>query len=86
MQAIVMTETGAPAVLVAHDVDEPRPGDGQVAIRAEAIPVLYPETMVRAGAFPIPVPLPAVFGFQAAGTVVELGAGVDPALLGARVV
>lgn len=86
MQAIVMTETGAPEVLVRHDVDEPRPDDGQVVIRAEAIPVLYPETMVRAGAFPFPAPLPAVFGFQAAGTIVELGAGADPALLGARVV
>ncbi|MGS2805130.1 quinone oxidoreductase family protein [Nocardia sp. MW-W600-9] len=86
MQAIVMTETGAPEVLVPRAVDAPRPGDGQVLVRAEAIPVLYPETKVRAGAFPFPAPLPAVFGFQAAGTVTELGAGVDPALLGARVV
>ncbi|MFD5178832.1 zinc-binding alcohol dehydrogenase family protein [Nocardia sp. NPDC058379] len=86
MQAIVMTETGAPEVLVPRAVDAPRPGDGQVLVRAEAIPVLYPETKVRAGEFPVPVALPAVFGFQAAGTVTELGTGVDPALLGARVV
>ncbi|MFD3706773.1 zinc-binding alcohol dehydrogenase family protein [Nocardia sp. NPDC058658] len=86
MQAIVMTETGAPDVLVAREVDEPRPGDGQVLVRAEAVPVLYPETKVRAGTFPFPAPLPAVFGFQAAGTVVEVGAGVDAGLLGTRVV
>lgn len=86
MQAIVMTETGAPEVLVPRDVPAPRPGDGQVLVRTEAIPVLYPETLIRSGAFPFPAPLPAVFGFQAAGTIVELGAGADPALLGARVV
>ncbi|MEV6363984.1 quinone oxidoreductase family protein [Nocardia asteroides] len=86
MQAIVMTETGTPEVLVPRDVPAPRPGAGQVLIRAEAIPVLYPETLMRSGAFPFPAPLPAVFGFQAAGTIVELGAGADSALLGARVV
>ncbi|WP_040799060.1 quinone oxidoreductase family protein [Nocardia higoensis] len=86
MRAIVMTETGAPEVLVPREVGAPHPGDGQVLVRAEAVPVLYPETKVRAGAFPFPAPLPEVFGFQAAGTVVDLGAGVDPTLLGARVV
>ena len=86
MQAIVMTETGAPEVLVAREVGEPRPGEGQVVVRTEVVPVLYPETKVRAGAFPFPAPLPEIFGFQAAGTVVDLGAGVDRGLLGARVV
>ncbi|MFI5498639.1 zinc-binding alcohol dehydrogenase family protein [Nocardia asteroides] len=86
MQAIVMTETGTPEVLVPRDVPAARPGAGQVLVRAEAIPVLYPETLMRSGAFPFPAPLPAVFGFQAAGTIVELGAGADSALLGARVV
>ncbi|MGW6697354.1 quinone oxidoreductase family protein [Nocardia sp. NPDC055049] len=86
MQAIVMTQTGAPDVLVAREIGEPRPGEGQVVLRAEVVPVLYPETKVRAGAFPFPAPLPEVFGFQAAGTVIDIGAGVDRALLGARVV
>ncbi|TCJ95126.1 quinone oxidoreductase family protein [Nocardia alba] len=86
MQAIVMTETGAPDVLVPREIGAPHPADGQVVLRAEAVPVLYPETKVRAGAFPFPAPLPEVFGFQAAGTVTDIGAGVDRALLGARVV
>ncbi|UGT56507.1 quinone oxidoreductase family protein [Nocardia asteroides] len=86
MRAIVMTATGAPEVLTPRDIDDPAPAPGQVLVRTSAVPVLYPETKVRAGAFPFPAALPAVFGFQAAGTVVDLGAGVDPALLGARVV
>ncbi|WKG07420.1 zinc-binding dehydrogenase [Nocardia sp. PE-7] len=81
-----MEDGALPEVLVAREVGEPRPGDGQVVVRTEAVPVLYPETKVRAGAFPFPAPLPEVFGFQAAGTVVDLGAGVDRGLLGARVV
>ncbi|WP_249358487.1 quinone oxidoreductase family protein [Nocardia cyriacigeorgica] len=81
-----MTETGGPEVLVAREVPVPDPGAGEVLIRAEAVPVLYPETLLRSGVFPMAVDLPAVFGFQAAGEVVEIGAGADPSLLGRRVV
>ncbi|WP_019927048.1 zinc-binding dehydrogenase [Nocardia sp. BMG111209] len=86
MQAVVMLETGAPEVLVAREVDDPRPGPGEILIDTVAIPVLYPETLLRSGAFPFPVPTPVVFGFQAAGVVTEIGPGADPALRGARVV
>ncbi len=81
-----MTATGGPEVLVAEEVERPRPGAEQVLVRAEAIPVLFPETKVRSGAFPSPAPLPAVFGFQAAGVVEEIGDAVDPSVRGARVV
>ncbi|QIS13450.1 quinone oxidoreductase family protein [Nocardia arthritidis] len=84
MRAIVMTGVGGPEVLVARDVPTPRPEPGELVIRAEAIPVLYPETVVRAGIFPMAAELPAVFGFQAVGVVTETGAGVDPALVGKR--
>ncbi|MFD0000057.1 zinc-binding alcohol dehydrogenase family protein [Nocardia sp. NPDC127526] len=85
MQAILMTATGGPEVLQAREVPAPRPRPGEVLVRAEAIPVLYPETMLRSGAFPIPAPLPLVFGTQAAGVVTEVGAGADAALTGRRV-
>ncbi|WP_280423484.1 quinone oxidoreductase family protein [Nocardia carnea] len=85
MQAIVMTGTGGPEVLVAQEVPKPQPAAGEVLIRAEAIPVLYPETMLRSGSVPMPAPPPVVFGFQAAGEVVAVGDGVEPALLGRRV-
>ncbi|MGM7643564.1 quinone oxidoreductase family protein [Nocardia sp. JW2] len=81
-----MTTTGAPEVLVVEEVDTPRPAAGEVLVRIEAVPVLYPETLLRSGAFPFPAQLPAVFGFQAAGTVVEVGADADPGLVDARVV
>ncbi|QLY29076.1 zinc-binding dehydrogenase [Nocardia huaxiensis] len=80
-----MTAVGGPEVLVSQQVPAPRPRAGEVLIRTEAIPVLFPETLLRSGAFPFPAPTPLIFGMQAAGVVVEIGAGVDAALIGQRV-
>ncbi|WP_067713404.1 quinone oxidoreductase family protein [Nocardia yamanashiensis] len=85
MRAILLTATGGPDVLVPGEVPAPRPGAGEVLVRSEAIPVLYPETMLRSGAFPIPLDKPFVFGTQAVGIVAEIGAGVDSAWIGQRV-
>ncbi|MFE3002521.1 zinc-binding alcohol dehydrogenase family protein [Nocardia sp. NPDC059246] len=86
MRAILLTSTGAPDVLVASEVPAPRPQSGEILVHTEAIPVLFPETMLRSGAFPLPVEFPIVFGTQAAGVIAEVGAGVDPALIGQRAV
>ncbi|MVU77861.1 zinc-binding dehydrogenase [Nocardia sp. ET3-3] len=85
MQAILLTATGGPDVLVAGEVPAPRPQAGEILLRAEAIPAIFPETMLRSGAFPLPVQFPIVFGTQAAGVVTEVGAGVDGSLIGQRV-
>lgn len=85
MRAIVMHETGAPEVLRPEEVPTPTAGPGQVLIRTEAVGVGYADTLLRGGSFPFPAPLPAVFGLEAAGTVVEVGPGADPSLAGARV-
>jgi NADPH:quinone reductase-like Zn-dependent oxidoreductase len=86
VRAIVIHETGGPEVLKLENVPDPEPGPGQVLIRTEAIGVSYTEAALRAGGFPLPAPLPAVFGFEAAGVVTETGDGVDKALTGRRVV
>ncbi|MEU6583762.1 zinc-binding dehydrogenase [Nocardia sp. NPDC046763] len=86
MHAILLTGTGGPDVLVPGEVPAPRPQAGEILLSAEAIPVLFPETMLRSGAFPLPVQFPIVFGTQAAGVIAEVGAGVDTSLIGQRVV
>ncbi|MFX0576549.1 quinone oxidoreductase family protein [Nocardia nepalensis] len=85
MKAIVVTGVGGPEVLVSRDVPAPHPGPGELVIRTEAIPVLFPETKLRSGEFPMPVEPPVVFGFQAAGVVTEVGAEVDATFIGQRV-
>ncbi|WP_062974201.1 quinone oxidoreductase family protein [Nocardia flavorosea] len=86
MQAIVMTGSGGPEVLVPREVPTPQPGTGEVLIRATAIPVLFPETLLRSGAFPMVTPPPVVFGHQVAGEIVDVGAEVPHDLVGRRVV
>lgn len=81
-----MTATGSPDVLVTQDVPDPVPAQGEILLRTEAAPILFVETQMRSGVFPASTALPAVFGTQAAGVVTEVGAGVDAALLGTRVV
>ncbi|TQM31876.1 quinone oxidoreductase family protein [Nocardia bhagyanarayanae] len=85
MRAIVMTGVGGPEVLVPSETPRPTAGAGELVVRAEAVPVLYPEAAIRAGTFPPPAEPPFVFGFQAAGTVVETGPDVDPGFVGCRV-
>ncbi|MBV9381285.1 MAG: zinc-binding dehydrogenase [Streptosporangiaceae bacterium] len=81
-----MHEQGGPEVLKLEEVPQPAAGPGQVLIRNEAIGVSYSEIPMRAGVYPPPVSLPAVFGFEAAGIVTEAGDGSGASLEGKRVV
>lgn len=81
--AVVVAETGGPEVLLWTQADVPAPGPGRVLVRTAAVGLNYIETYQRAGVYPMD--LPFVPGTEASGTVVGLGEGVDPALLGARV-
>lgn len=65
------------------DIDEPVPGPGQVAIRVAYAGIQYGDVLVRNGHFPVPRPF--VPGFEAAGRVVAVGDGVDPARIGTSV-
>ncbi|MGW4364411.1 quinone oxidoreductase family protein [Nocardia takedensis] len=85
MRAVVLTEVGEPKVLVAQNVPTPVPGAGQVLVRTEAVGVHFAETLLRSGVYPLPAPLPAVFGTQAVGVVTEVGPDADPDLIGTRV-
>ena len=84
MKAAVITAARDPSVLREAEIDIPEPGAGQIRVRVRAIGVNPIESKIRAGA--IPVPLPAVLGFEFAGAVDALGAGVSDVQPGDRVV
>ncbi|MBF6300685.1 zinc-binding dehydrogenase [Nocardia amamiensis] len=65
------------------ELPEPVAGAGEVAIRVSYAGVQYGDVLVRAGHFPIPRPF--VPGFEAAGEIVGVGAGVDEARIGEQV-
>lgn len=76
MKAIQITRTGGPEVLQYVDTPTPRPGPDEVLIKAHAIGVCMPETLVRKGAYRWMPPLPVIPGIEMSGTVVEAGSRV----------
>ena len=88
MKAIVLKSYGGVDQFAIAEVPTPEPEAGQVLIRIEASAVNPFDLMLRQGFMAkfIPLQLPAVLGGDAAGTVVELGAGVTGLTVGERVV
>jgi NADPH:quinone reductase-like Zn-dependent oxidoreductase len=70
------------------DVPTPKPQIGEVLIKIEASAVNHFDLIIRQGFMAqfIPMELPAVLGGDAAGTVVEVGAGVTGIAIGDRVI
>jgi len=85
MKAIQITETGAPEVLKYVDLPTPKPGPGEVLVKAHAIGVCMPETYVRKGVYRWMPPLPVIPGIEMSGTVVEAGSGVTRLRVGQNV-
>ncbi|HEX2130049.1 MAG TPA: zinc-binding dehydrogenase [Actinophytocola sp.] len=88
MRAIQVVRFGGPEVLVPGEVSEPMPGGGEVVVDVEVADVLFLDTQLRSGWGQeyFAVSPPYVAGNGVAGTVTSVGAGVDPALAGRRVI
>ena len=76
MKAIQISETGGPEVLKYVELPTPRPGPEEVLVKAHAIGVCMPETLVRKGTYRWMPPLPVIPGIEMSGTVVEAGSRV----------
>ncbi len=85
MRAVVIPERGGPEVLRVEERPTPVPRPGQVRIAVVAAGVNFADTMARTGLYEDAPPLPAVVGYEVAGTVAELGPGVDGPAVGTRV-
>ena len=85
MKAIRVHEFGGPEVLRLEEVEDPRPGPGQVLVRVHAAGVNPVDTYIRNGAHAVKPQLPYTPGLDAAGVVEEVGEGVSRVSAGARV-
>jgi NADPH2:quinone reductase len=84
MKAAVIYELGDPGVLRYEDVPEPECPDGSVIVDAEAISIEGGDLLARAaGQLPA---VPHVVGYLSAGTVSEVGVGVEGRAVGDSVV
>jgi NADPH:quinone reductase-like Zn-dependent oxidoreductase len=89
MKAMVVSEPGDPDVLEVEERERPVPGKGEVVVRLEAANVNPTDLQAREGNYPpdkgIEGP-PYVLGWDLAGTVAEVGDGVEQFAAGSRVV
>jgi NADPH:quinone reductase-like Zn-dependent oxidoreductase len=87
VRAIVITRHGGPEVLDVQQRPDPRPGRGEVLIDVRAAGVNFADLMARLGFYPDAPKPPCVVGYEVAGTIAELGDGVDGRLsVGDRVI
>lgn len=83
MQAVRLHEPGGADALRVERVPVPRPAEGEALVQLEAAGVNFIDVYKRTGLYP--VPLPATLGEEGAGTVVEVGGGVEEVRAGDRV-
>jgi NADPH:quinone reductase len=82
---------GPPEVVEVEDVDPPDLGPGQARVRVEAAAVNFPDVLLVAGEYQIPVPPPFVPGSELAGRVAQVAGdvtsvGVGDAVFGTTLV
>ena len=84
MKAAVIYESGPPDVLRYEEVPDPECPDGFVLVDVEAISIEGGDLLARAST--PPAKTPHIVGYLAAGTVSEVGGGVDAPAVGDKVV
>ncbi|MEM1041895.1 MAG: medium chain dehydrogenase/reductase family protein [Bacteroidota bacterium] len=76
MHQVWIPKAGPPEVLDVREAPTPAPGPGEVLVRIEAGGINFADILARQGLYPDAPPLPAVVGYEVAGTVEALGEGV----------
>src|SRR5215510_17750 len=84
MRSVWIPRTGPPEVLEVREGPDPQPGPGEILIRVRASGVNFADVMARLGLYPDAPRRPCVVGYEVAGTVERVGAGVDGQLTAGR--
>ena len=85
MRTVEITKHGGPEVLEVVERPDPELLPGHVRIEVAACGINFADVMARIGVYPDAPKPPCVVGYEVAGTVVELGDGVEGLELGQRV-
>jgi NADPH:quinone reductase-like Zn-dependent oxidoreductase len=86
VRAVVITKHGGPEVLQVQEQPDPGPlAPAQVRIDVAAAGINFADVMARMGLYPDAPKPPCVVGYEVAGTVLEVGEGVQELTPGDRV-
>jgi NADPH:quinone reductase-like Zn-dependent oxidoreductase len=85
MQAVEITKHGGPGVLKVSERADPALRPGWVRIEVAACGINFADVMARIGVYPDAPKPPCIVGYEVAGTVLDLGDGVEDLTRGQRV-
>jgi NADPH:quinone reductase-like Zn-dependent oxidoreductase len=85
VRAVRFHEFGHSEVLHVDEIEDPRPGPGEVTIRIRAAALNHLDVDVREGTSRFPINLPHTLGIEVAGEIEEVGDGVEGFAPGDRV-
>src|SRR2546430_4676760 len=85
MRVVEITQPGGPEVLKLATSPVPRPQQGELLLKSAAAGVNRPDTMQRAGNYPVPPAASAVPGLELAGSIAAIGESVARWRVGDRV-
>jgi NADPH:quinone reductase-like Zn-dependent oxidoreductase len=85
LKAVVFREFGSSDVLRLEEVEDPRPGPGQVSLAVTACALNHLDVDVREGISRFPIEPPHILGVEVVGRIEELGEGVEGWQVGDRV-
>jgi NADPH:quinone reductase-like Zn-dependent oxidoreductase len=85
MRAVVITKHGGPEVLEVQERPDPALGAGEVRVDVAAAGINFADVMARMGLYPDAPKTPCVVGYEVAGTILEVGEGVEGLAPGQRV-
>jgi NADPH:quinone reductase-like Zn-dependent oxidoreductase len=86
VKALQIASFGKPSEVVElAELPDPSPAAGELLVALEAAPINPSDLLLVRGTYGIRPALPARLGNEGVGRVVEVGAGVDPARVGERV-
>ena len=85
MKAVVFHEFGSSDVLRLEELDDPKPGAGEVTLDVLACALNHLDVDVREGVSRFPVETPHVLGLEVVGRIAEVGEGVEGWQVGDRV-
>lgn len=77
MQSLVFDDFGSADVLYLRDSATPAPGEGEILVEVSAAGLNFADVYRRQGRYPLAGEAPWTAGYEGAGRVVQVGAGVS---------